>query len=149
MSGPTISVIQEHVAAHFGVTAEDLRSRRSGRSVSDPRHIAMLLCRKLTPQSATAIGKAFGDRDHSTVIHAWRRAEERMESDPELRQDVDALCSRIADTGAGPAAGSPDAKGTARALRREARLLRGRADRLDALAEGLLAPAGANGQAAG
>ena len=72
-----------------------------------------------------------------------------MESDPELRADVDALCAAIADAEAGSAAGAPDAKGTARALRREARLLRGRADRLDALAEGLLAPAPANGQASG
>ena len=66
----TIHDIQRIVAERVGVTVLDLISDRRGRAFARPRQIAMWLCRHMTTSGITAIGRAFGDRDHSTVLHA-------------------------------------------------------------------------------
>ena len=77
----TIHDIQSLVAQRFGVTVLDLVSDRRGRAQARPRQVAMWLARHTTTHSLPAIGRAFGDRDHSTVIQAIRRVEERMAAD--------------------------------------------------------------------
>lgn len=75
---PRIAEIQESVSRYYGLSLLDMRSARRSRSVAHPRQIAMFLARELTPRSLPEIGKYFGDRDHSTVIHAIRAVSKRM-----------------------------------------------------------------------
>ena len=62
--------IQQTVAAYFGIKASTLRSKSRQRSITLPRHLAMFLCRELTNASLAEIGRAFGGKDHTTVLHS-------------------------------------------------------------------------------
>lgn len=86
-----VSEIQAAVCRHYKIPAIEMVSQRRAREVARPRQIAMLLSKQMTPQSLPAIGKLFGGRDHTTVIHAVRTVERLCLSDPELRRDVDSL----------------------------------------------------------
>jgi len=87
--------IIEKVAEYFHLEKGDLLSRSRKQSVAQARQIAMYLCRELTDESYAHIGSRFGGRDHSTVIHAYRKIEEELGSDPELRDDVSSLQSEL------------------------------------------------------
>lgn len=71
-----IADIQRVVAAEFGVTVSDFKSERRVRQVARPRQVAMQLCHDLTDMSYPVIGRAFGHRDHTTVMYAVRRVAE-------------------------------------------------------------------------
>lgn len=71
----TIAEIQETVASHFGIDRVHMKSQRRALILARPRQIAMYLCRRLTPRSYPEIARLFGDRDHTTVMHAHRRVE--------------------------------------------------------------------------
>lgn len=86
-----IALIKLTVAREFGVTVKDLESDRRQAEVVVPRHVAMYLCRHLTVQSVTAIGNAFGRRDHSTVTQALKSLEGRFQADPTLLDTVTAI----------------------------------------------------------
>jgi len=79
------------VSRHFGLTPSELLSSTRTTRVAWPRQIAMYLARELTGESLPAIGRQFGGRDHTTVLHAWRRASLRISSDPTSREAVDKL----------------------------------------------------------
>lgn len=83
--------IKAAVCAHYNLPAIEMTSQRRAREVARPRMVAMTLSKQMTPQSLPAIGKMFGNRDHTTVIHAVRTVERLCLSDPELRRDVDSL----------------------------------------------------------
>src|SRR3546814_12506043 len=68
-----------------------MRSKRRARAVVRPRQIAMYLAKKMTPRSLTEIGRIFGGRDHSTVIHAVRTIEALRAHDSEIDADIRAL----------------------------------------------------------
>ena len=87
----TIDEIQKKVAEHFNIRVSDMHSARRARVVARPRQVAMYLCKQLTPRSLPEIGRKFGGRDHTTVIHAVRKIEELSEYDPSFREDVDLL----------------------------------------------------------
>jgi chromosomal replication initiator protein len=87
--------IIEKVAEYFHLEKGDLLSRSRKQSVAQARQIAMYLCRELTEESYAHIGSRFGGRDHSTVIHAYRKIEEELGSDPELQDDVTSLQSEL------------------------------------------------------
>jgi len=89
--------IIEQVADHFHLEKGDLLSRSRKQTVAQARQIAMYLCRELTDDSYDHIGSRFGGRDHSTVIHAYRKIEEALESDSELQEDVSSLQSKLQD----------------------------------------------------
>lgn len=80
--GPGIDDIQAAVADAYGISVEDLRSADRSAAVAWPRQLAMYLSREHTAQTLPAIGKAFGGRDHSTVLYAHRKAAQRLASDP-------------------------------------------------------------------
>ncbi|SFP50869.1 chromosomal replication initiator protein DnaA [Sphingomonas rubra] len=82
----TIEEIQKLVSAHFELKPLDLVSARRSRAVARPRQIAMYLSKRLTTRSLPEIGRKFGGRDHSTVIHAVRKVEELRDTD----RDIDA-----------------------------------------------------------
>ncbi len=87
--------IIEQVAEYFRLSEDDLLSRSRKQPVARARQIAMYLCRELTEDSYSHIGTRFGGRDHSTVIHAYRKIEEEVDEDEDLREDVSSLKSRL------------------------------------------------------
>ena len=89
--------IIEQVAEYFRLEKGDLLSRSRKQTVAQARQIAMYLCRELTDESYDHIGSRFGGRDHSTVIHAYRKIEDGLESDPELQDDISSLQSNLQD----------------------------------------------------
>jgi chromosomal replication initiator protein len=96
----TIAEIQQATCAHFGLTAEELLSSTRTPRIAWPRQLAMYLARELTGASLPAIGREFGGRDHTTVLHACRRASKRLASDDGSREAVEKL---FTDLGGGPA----------------------------------------------
>lgn len=84
----TLDEIQQEVAKYYNIKVADLHGVRRNRDVARPRQIAMFLCKQLTTRSFPEIGRAFGGRDHTTVIHAVKKVEELMRSDQVLAEDT-------------------------------------------------------------
>ena len=87
----SIEIIQRKVAEHFDIRLADMTSKRRPESIAFPRQIAMFLSRQMTEVSLSAIGDAFGGRDHGTVLHACRLVKDRMQVDATVRQVVNYL----------------------------------------------------------
>jgi len=87
----TIEEIQKRVAAHFNIRISDMHSARRARSVARPRQVAMYLAKQLTARSLPEIGRKFGGRDHTTVMHAVKKVEELREHDSSFAEDVELL----------------------------------------------------------
>src|SRR5436190_6417876 len=87
----TIDEIQRRVAEHFNIRLSEMTSDRRARAVARPRQVAMYLAKQLTLRSLPEIGRKFGGRDHTTVMHAVRKIEELTRTDPSLAEDVELL----------------------------------------------------------
>jgi chromosomal replication initiator protein len=87
----TIENIQKTVAEYYKIRLADLSGKSRSRSVARPRQLAMALSKDLTSKSLPEIGKAFGGRDHTTVLHACRKVVELKESDDGIREDYSNL----------------------------------------------------------
>jgi chromosomal replication initiator protein len=87
----TIDEIQKKVAEHFNIKLGEMTSDRRARAVARPRQVAMYLAKQLTARSLPQIGRKFGGRDHTTVMHAVRKIEELMRTDPSLAEDIELL----------------------------------------------------------
>ncbi len=87
----TIETIQKRVADYFQVDLGEIRGARRHRSVLYPRQVAMFLCRRLTESSLPEIGRAFGGRDHTTVMHAVEKIDNEITQDTHKKQVVDHL----------------------------------------------------------
>ena len=87
----TIEEIQKKVAQHFNIRLADMHSARRARAVARPRQVAMYLAKQLTTRSLPEIGRKFGGRDHTTVMHAVKRIEELRQMDASLAEDIDLL----------------------------------------------------------
>ena len=93
----TIDEIQKKVVEHYNIKLSDMHSPRRSRSVARPRQVAMYLAKSITTRSLPEIGRKFGGRDHTTVIHAIKTIEEIMVNDPNLAEDIE-LLTRILQT---------------------------------------------------
>ena len=91
----TAEMILKQVAHVYNVKIADFKAKGRTRDVAVPRQIAMYLCETLTPLSLVEIGKKFGGRNHSTVIHACRKVKEEMESNSDLRSQIDLLINTL------------------------------------------------------
>lgn len=87
----TIEEIQRRVAEYYNVRLADMLSARRARAVARPRQVAMYLSKQLTTRSLPEIGRKFGGRDHTTVIHAVRKIDELCQVDSGIEEDVDLL----------------------------------------------------------
>ena len=87
----TLEEIQRRVAEFFQVEVAEIRGIRRQRSILYPRQVAMFLCRRLTEASLPEIGRAFGGRDHTTVLHAVGKIEQEIAQDSHKKQTVDRL----------------------------------------------------------
>ena len=87
----TIDEIQRKVAEHYNLRLSDMHSARRARNVARPRQVAMYLAKILTSRSLPEIGRKFGGRDHTTVMHAIRKVEQLMDEDAQIAQDVEVV----------------------------------------------------------
>jgi chromosomal replication initiator protein len=91
----TVDDIQKATAEHYGMKQADLISERRNRAVARPRQAAMWLAKSLTTRSLPDIGRRFGGRDHTTVLHAVRRIEALRQEDPQLARDLEVLTRKL------------------------------------------------------
>jgi chromosomal replication initiator protein len=93
----TVDEIQKAVADYFKLKQADLLSERRTRAVARPRHVAMYLAKQLTTRSYPDIGRRFGGRDHTTVLHAVKRIEALKTTEPGLATDLEAITRKLKD----------------------------------------------------
>jgi chromosomal replication initiator protein len=91
----TIDQIQKKVGDFFGVKLSDLKAKSRTKAVAFPRQVAMYLARQLTHASLAEIGRAFGGKDHTTVLHAVDKIQTLLQEDPKLRKSIDGLIQGI------------------------------------------------------
>ncbi len=94
----SIAEIKIAACAQFGLSPEELLSSARTARIAWPRQVAMYLSRELTHESLPAIGREFGGRDHTTVLHAWRRTAERIAANPTSLAVVEELRARLTET---------------------------------------------------
>lgn len=87
----TVDEIQKAVAAYYGLKQDDLLSPRRTRAIARPRQFAMHLAKTMTTRSYPDIGRRFGNRDHTTVLHAIKVVAKLIETDPQAARDIEAL----------------------------------------------------------
>ncbi len=86
----------KRIGAHeFEVPDAEMVSKRRPEWIAWPRQIAMTLAYELSPRSLEGVGEAFGGRDHGTVLHAVKHVHDREETEPEIRQQVEALRAQL------------------------------------------------------
>lgn len=88
---PTVDKIQKACAKEFNITIDEILSKRRARAIARPRQVAMYLSKTLTTRSLPDIGRRFGGRDHTTVIHAVKRIEELRAKDDKLNTSIETL----------------------------------------------------------
>jgi chromosomal replication initiator protein len=87
----TIEGVQKAVADHYSLKVAELKSKNNSKSVAMPRQIAMYLCKALTSASLPEIGKSFGGKHHSTVIHSIRKVEDLRQKDGDFNTLINTL----------------------------------------------------------
>jgi chromosomal replication initiator protein len=87
----TIDDIKRKTAGFYDIKLSDMSSNRRLRAIARPRQVAMYLAKKMTPTSLPEIGRQFGGRDHTTVMHAVRKINELVAADPQLGTDLEQL----------------------------------------------------------
>lgn len=95
---PTVMDVQRAAIRYFRISQADLASPRRDHAVMRPRQIAMYVAKKLTLRSLPEIGRRFGDRDHTTVLHAVRQIDRLIDVDPRIATDVSNLKQMIEET---------------------------------------------------
>ena len=93
----SVEDIQRAVCHHFHLRSSDLVSKDRHKSVAFARHVAMYLCKQRLKCSFPELGRAFGGRDHTTVMSAVRKIEAQRDTDPEVRAHLEALERKLAD----------------------------------------------------
>lgn len=88
--------IKRKVAEFYGIPLLEMTSDRRAREVARPRQVAMYLAKQLTTKSLPEIGRLFGNRDHTTVIHAVKQVERLIANDPDIAVDVEILREALA-----------------------------------------------------
>jgi chromosomal replication initiator protein len=91
----TVDFIQRCVAEEFGVSLQELKTKRRNKHVVLPRQIAMYLSRELTDLSLPEVGELFGGKDHTTVLHSYKKIKEDVHNNPELKDKVEKIIQVI------------------------------------------------------
>lgn len=91
----SIEMVQKQVAVFYNINIADLKTKKRHKNIVAPRQIAMYLCRKLTNHSLPEIGAAFGGKDHTTILHAFKKIDALMSSDIETKKTVEQLSSML------------------------------------------------------
>jgi len=91
----TVDFIQRCVAEEFGTSLQDLKTKRRNKQIVLPRQIAMYLSRELTDLSLPEVGEQFGGKDHTTVLHSYKKIKEELQSNSKLKERVDKVIQVI------------------------------------------------------
>jgi chromosomal replication initiator protein len=91
----TPKIVMEVISKKTGVTVEDICSKKRNKEITEPRQIAIYICRELTDLSTTNLGKEFGGRDHTTVMHSCEKIAERMKLEPFFRKRIEDLIASV------------------------------------------------------
>ncbi len=91
----TIDQIQRRVCDFFGLKMSDLKAKNRTKAIAFPRQVAMYLSRQMTHSSLSEIGRAFGGKDHTTVLHAVDKIQTLLQEDPKLRKTIDGLVQSV------------------------------------------------------
>ncbi len=91
----TIDQIQRRVCDFFGLKLSDLKAKNRTKAIAFPRQVAMYLSRQMTHSSLSEIGRAFGGKDHTTVLHAVDKIQTLLQDDPKLRKTIDGLVQSV------------------------------------------------------
>src|SRR5712691_6951158 len=91
----TIEMIQKMIADHFKMRVQDLKSKNNSKSVALPRQICMYICKKLTGASLPQIGREFGDKHHTTVLHSVNKIKQMLQTDRELAKQIQAFMESL------------------------------------------------------
>jgi len=91
----TIDQIQRRVCDFFGLKMSDLKAKNRTKAIAFPRQVAMYLARQMTHSSLSEIGRAFGGKDHTTVLHAVDKIQTLLQDDPKLRKTIDGLVQSV------------------------------------------------------
>ena len=94
---PSLDNVKRAAMRAFELTKGEIESASKSRSVCTPRQIAMYLCREMTDKSLPQIARSFNKKDHTTVIHAWRKVKEKMQADPDMVRDVERVRETVFD----------------------------------------------------
>lgn len=94
-----IDRVLSEVSSYFGLTPEDLRSKKRTAEIATARQIAMYIIREMAAVSLTQIGDVFGGRDHTTVLHSVNKVEDEIQVNPHLKSDVDEIMANIKSAG--------------------------------------------------
>jgi chromosomal replication initiator protein len=94
-SGVTVDLIQKTVASQHGLKVADLKSKNNSRKVTVPRQIAMYLCKILTKASLPEIGREFGGKHHTTVLHSVNKIAQLYESNPDFHKTINSLIADL------------------------------------------------------
>ncbi len=93
-----IKLIQKAVVEYYNISLSDIRSQRRNKSITLPRQLAMYLCRKLTKSSLPEIGRQFGGKDHTTVIHSCNKIEACLKEDTALAGALESIRRSLQET---------------------------------------------------
>jgi chromosomal replication initiator protein len=96
-SNLSMEIIQRVVAEKFHLSPNDLKGKKRTQSIVYPRQLSMYIIREITEYTTTEIGQAFGGRDHTTVMHACQKIEDRIQSDPSMDSIIQSLIRTIKD----------------------------------------------------
>jgi chromosomal replication initiator protein len=96
-----LDMIQRVVANYFGISSNDLKCKKRTKAIAFPRQIAMYISREITEYSTTEVGLDYGGRDHTTVMHACQKIENRIKTDPTLEPTIQHLIKTIKEKNAG------------------------------------------------
>ncbi len=91
----TVDVIKKEVAAHYGISLEDMEGASRKKEIAQARQIAIYLARELTSSSFPSLGKEFGGRDHTTIMHSYQKIQELVNQVPLIRSEIDSLKAKI------------------------------------------------------
>jgi chromosomal replication initiator protein len=91
----SLEIIQRVVAEYFSLSVNDLKSKKKTQNIVFPRQLSMFIAREITEYSTTEVGQAFGGRDHTTVMHACQKIEDKIRSDPTLDSTIQSLIRMI------------------------------------------------------
>ena len=94
-SNSNISKIQNAVAEYFNVTVENLKSKKRTSDINNARQVAIYLCRMITEETTTRIGLEFGNRDHSTVLHAIEKVSKDVKNNEDLKRKITEIKNKI------------------------------------------------------
>jgi chromosomal replication initiator protein len=91
----TIDGIQKFVADYFQLRINDIKSKNNSKSIAMPRQVAMYLCKALTHASLPEIGRSFGGKHHSTVIHSIKKVEDLRKNDPVFNKQIESFLESL------------------------------------------------------